>query len=69
LWGGWGELFRGLMILWLKGFFCNGGQRLVIKKVCNNNYADALAELESNQEVALVYVSNTHAVSGLALSC
>ncbi len=57
------------MILWLKGFFCNGGQRLVIKKVCNNNYADALAELESNQEVALVYVSNTHAVSGLALSC
>lgn len=50
----------------VEGFFSNGGQRLVIKKVCNNNYADALAELESNPEVALVYVPNAQAVSGLA---
>ncbi len=50
----------------VEGFFLNGGQRCYVRKVVNNDYAVALAELERLDEVAIVYSPNAQSVSGLA---
>ena len=49
----------------VEGFFLNGGQRCYIRKITNNDYAVALAELEKLDEVSLVYAPNAQAVKGL----
>jgi phage tail sheath protein FI len=49
----------------VEGFFLNGGQRCYIRKVCNNDYATALKELEKIDDISLIYVPNAQATSGL----
>ena len=49
----------------VEGFFLNGGKRCYIRKVCNNDYAAALSELEKIGEIALVYAPNAQATTGL----
>jgi phage tail sheath protein FI len=49
----------------VEGFFLNRGQRCYIRKVCNNDYANALLELEKIGEISLVYAPNAQATSGL----
>jgi phage tail sheath protein FI len=50
----------------VEGFFLNGGQRCFVKKVVNNDYSAALAELEKLDDVSIVYSPNAQAVPGLA---
>ena len=50
----------------VEGFFLNGGQRCLVRKVANNDYSAALAELEKIEEVSLVYSPNAQAVPNLA---
>lgn len=49
----------------VEGFFLNGGQRCYVRKVCSNDYAGALAELEKIDEIALLYTPNPQATVGL----
>lgn len=49
----------------VEGFFLNGGLRCYIRKVCDNDYAAALLELEQIEEISLVYSPNAQATAGL----
>jgi uncharacterized protein len=50
----------------VEGFFGNGGQRCFVCRVMNGNYASALAQLESVDDVSIIYSPNAQAVAGLS---
>ncbi len=50
----------------VEGFFLNGGKRCYVCRVLASNYAEALAKLETVDEVSIVYSPNAQAVPELA---
>jgi phage tail sheath protein FI len=50
----------------VKGFFENGGKRCYVCNLKNGDYKEALAKLEVNDEVAILYSPNSQAIAGLS---
>jgi phage tail sheath protein FI len=50
----------------VEGFFLNGGQRCIICRVVDADFAGAVAKLEAVEEVSIVYAPNAQATPKLA---
>ncbi len=71
-WGEFQKLFGGYLDMdrflpySVEGFFLNGGKRCFIRKIVNGDYPAALAELETVDEISILYCPNAQVTPGLA---